>query len=215
MNCGMEEAEKTVMSNRKNNQNICDFYKNKNNDVLTLKYFEKCPPKESSNGYSKLYDDFCNENSLFENADNESLYRVIEAWENIETAKFPIEIFRINKEIKIHIRTIHCPSEMPDLDFLKNIGIDLLHPCQNQGKKANQKWHLFVGIFAYNVVCDKSFNWENNFIKYPCLVLRLWMIENAENQKDLKDIETAIDNGDLDLTKNLIHNAFNALLEEG
>ena len=119
MNCGMEEAEKTVMSNRKSNQNICDFYKDKSKDALIAEYFKQWNKNESSNAYLELYENFCKEDFSCENADNASLYRVIEAWENIETAKFPIEIFRINKEIKIHIRTIHCPSEMPDLDFLK------------------------------------------------------------------------------------------------
>lgn len=143
--------------------------------------------------------------------DNESLYRVIEAFEDIEKAKFPIEIF--DKDKKELIRTIHCPSEMPNLDFLKDIDIDLLNPCQNEGKKANQKWHLFVGIFAYNVVFKSKFEFKKYFpLNYKCLILRLWMIENAEKQKeDLNDIETAIDNGNTNVNS-LINKAFDSYL---
>ncbi|MFT8872269.1 MAG: hypothetical protein ABF868_08235 [Sporolactobacillus sp.] len=202
------------MSNRRSNQNICDFYKDKSKDALTLKYFAKWPPKESGNAYLTLYENFCRKEFSCENADNESLYHVIEAWENIERAKFPIQIIGEDQE---HIGTICCRSQMPDLDFLKDVDIDLLNPALNHGESANQKWHLFVGIFAYSVVCKSSFKWEKDFRAWPSQVLRLWMLENAENQQGvLKKIKSAIDNDNSKLCTNaLICNAFEDLLKEG
>lgn len=208
------------MSNRKSNQNICDFYKDKSKDRLTKKYFEKYGLKKKGNLYLGLYDDFVKLNTSSKkefsgegiDKDNKSLYRVIEAWKDIERAKFPIEIYDKHEKL---IRIIDCPSKMPNLGFLKDIDIDLLNPALNLRQEANQKWHLFVGIFAYSVVCKSPFKWEKYFTKkFSCKILRLWMIENAENQEDaLKNIEEAIANDTLE--RALIDNAFNAFLEEG
>lgn len=193
------------MSN-KSYKDICDFYRSKNKDELTLKYFPLWGGRTGSNKYLEVYDNFCDKK--FSCNDNKSLYKVIEAWEKKEKAKFRIEIF--DKDQK-YIKTIHCASEMPDLDFLKDIDIDLLNPCQNKGEKANQKWHLFVSFFAYKVVCE-DFKWTNSFMPGDiiCLPLRLWMIENAENQEGvLEEIRVEIDNHRLKRTK--IDAAFKAL----
>lgn len=53
------------MSNRKSNQDICDFYKDKSEYTLTLKYFENWyKSNKDNNEYLVVYDDFCKKNFL-------------------------------------------------------------------------------------------------------------------------------------------------------
>lgn len=203
---------------RKSNKEICDFYFGKNRDEITLKYYEKVGIDENKNPYLQLYKDF---NVLSEgkknfedcqDKDNVSLFKVLQAWKEPEKASYPIDIFGIVKKEIAKLGEIADASQMPNLDFLKNIDIDILHPDKNRGEKANQKWHLYVGVFAYSVVCQKEFKWDENFNKWGSVILRLWIIENAEGQEAaLKEIEEAIDRGED--VKPLIKSAFYNILE--
>lgn len=188
---------------RKSNREICDFYMEKNRDEVTLKYFEtwKAGKNAKNNPYLGLYEDFENfaddikNLTACERKDNVSLYRVLQAWKEPERASYPIEIFGEKDKKTIYLGEIADASQMPDLDFLENIDIDILNPAKNPGGKANQKWHLYVSYFAYSVVCKNNFDWNKSSIgAIRCALLRLWMIENAEGQEAvLKEIEDAID----------------------
>lgn len=188
---------------RKSNREICDLYMEKNRDEVTLKYFEtwKVGKNEKNNPYLGLYEDFKNFSEDLKNLencehkDNVSLYRVLQAWEEPERATYPIDIFGEKDKKPIYLGIIADVSQMPNLDFLENIDIDILNPAKNPGGKANQKWHLYVSYFAYSVVCKNVFDWNKSSIgAIRCTLLRLWMIENAEGQEDaLMEIEEAID----------------------
>ena len=214
----------------KSNKEICDFYKGRSRDEVTLKYFKiwKVNKNAKNNAYLGLYEDFNNFSEDFkkieacEKKDNVSLYRVLQAWKEPERASFPIEIY--GKKL-IYLGEISNKCQLPDLDFLKNIDIDILNPANNSGGKANQKWHLYVAVFAYSVICQdyskykvkfsrmKEFKWNDDFKEWTCHILRLWMIENAEDQQDdLKEIEEAIDRGEKELIKKLIDNAFKKII---
>lgn len=152
-----------------------------------------------------------------------SSWKDLPAWKEWEETSFPIEIYSLKGENLIYLGKIADASQMPNLDFLENIDIDILNPAKNPGGKANQKWHLYVGVFVYSVVCQnyskykvqfsrmKEFKWDNDFRKWPCLVLRLWMIENAEGQEAvLKEIEEVIEKTDVE---EKINNAFIKIME--
>lgn len=207
------------MSSRKSNRDICVFYKNKNKHEVTGKYFNAKIWNRCANPYIQLYEDFnyfCSLRDLenlesYPRKDNESLYRVLQAWKEPEKASFPIGIYyKIDKNKYDKIDEIPEASRMPDLEFLRDIDIDILNPANNPGGEANQKWHLYVGVFAYSVVCDKKFEWDKNFRKYPCLVLRLWMIENAEIQ-ETEEINIAIDDKKKEVGL-LVNNAFGKII---
>lgn len=214
---------------RKSNREICDLYMEKNRDEVTLKYFEtwKVGKNAKNNPYLGLYEDFENFTDdlknivACENKDNVSLYRVLQAWKEPERASYPIEIFGEKDKKPIYLGEIADASQMPNLDFLKNIDIDILNPAKNPGGKANQKWHLYVSYFAYSVVCKNAFDWGNKFVMKngqppKCLILRLWMIENTEGQEDvLKKIEEAIDSfEDVEGIEDLINKTFEKIIEE-
>ena len=77
------------------------------------------------------------------------------------------------------------------LDFLKQvediqfINIDLKKDCE-----PNQKWHLYISIFAQCVMEGNGFDWNKLFKKYPCLQLKLWLAEEAG--LDVSEIGQAI-----------------------
>lgn len=213
---------------RKSNQNICDFYKEKSADTITLNYFKLCEPSRKGNEYFGLYEDFVKFSrdpewlKECQDKDNVSLYRVLQAWEDPESASYPIEIY--GKKGLGKLGEITSASQMPDLSFLKGTDIDILNPENNPGEKANQKWHLFVGIFAYSVVCRdyakykiqfsrmKQFEWHSNFTMWPCRVLRLWMIENADGQAAEKIAKLMEQKADKEKVKKEINNAFTKIL---
>lgn len=207
------------MGSRKSNRDICDFYKKKNRHEVTGKYFNAKIWNRRANPYIQLYEDFNYFSSLrdledsesYPRKDNECLYRVLQAWKEPEKASFPIEIYtKVDKDKYDKVGEITEASRMPDLDFLRDIDIDILNPANNPGGEANQKWHLYVGVFAYSVVCDKKFKWNNNFRKYSCLVLRLWMIENAEI-RETDEINLAIDDEKKKISL-LVKSAFDKLI---
>lgn len=241
------------MSSRIKNEEICNLYKEKNRDEVTLKYFhvswyskENRKRREDSNGYLELYEDFKNYTEdlekleYCEHKDNVSLYRVLRAWKDLQVwerlstwkessvwkeATFPIVIYNKKYERigKIENEAFVLEFEEPDLaarkidlKFLEGMDIDILNPANNRGKKANQKWHLYVSVFAYSLVCqNQSFKWDNPFpLNYMCLVLRLWMIENAEGQEAvLEEIEEAVDQDEIKDVEKKINDAFNKILK--
>lgn len=200
---------------KKSNREICDFFMEKKRDELTLKYFKtwKTGKNPKNNQYLGLYEDFKSFSEdlknleTSDNKDNVSLYRVLQAWGKVpswkdlpawkewEETSFPIEIYSAKNKKPIYLGKIADASQMPNLDFLENIDIDILNPAKNPGGVANQKWHLYVSYFAYSVVCNNNFDWNKSSIgTIKCTLLRLWMIENAEGQEAaLKEIEKVID----------------------
>lgn len=181
------------MGSRKSNRDICDFYKEKNRHEVTGKYFNAKIWNRRANSYIQLYEDFnyfCSLRDLedlesYPRKDNECLYRVLQAWKEPEKASFPIEIYnKVDEDKYDKVGEIPEASRMPDLEFLRDIDIDVLNPANNPGGEANQK--------------------------YPCLVLRLWMIENAEIQ-ETDEINLAIDDKKKEIGL-LVNNAFEKII---
>ena len=87
-----------------------------------------------------------------------------------------------------------CNYECYDLSFLKEIkDISILDIDLEKKEQLNQKWHLYVSLFAQSIVEGTGFKWDSNFKKYSCMQLKLWMAEEAG--LDLEQIKMSIDNG--------------------
>lgn len=67
-----------------------------------------------------------------------------------------------------------------ELEFLKKVKqISILDVDLSSEFEPNQKWHLYVSLFAQSIIENNGFSWDRNFRKYPCLQLKLWMAETA------------------------------------
>lgn len=77
---------------------------------------------------------------------------------------------------------VNNQNDIYDLNFLesiKDIKILDIDSIDKNDAEPNQKWHLYVSLFAQAVVGDESFKWDNHFKKYPSLQLKLWMAEEV------------------------------------
>lgn len=200
------------------NKEAFDYFKSKNNNSLSLDYAKLNPPNEGSDEYVIMFNEFSS-SYYREDKDNQSLFQVLECWQNSNIFTFS-HTGRM-KEIPI----THNPQLDSINPFSQVTNIDFLHPKENVGGMYNQKWHLFIAVFAYSLVCgtnnvkewqwDKSNYdqgsgyWAEDFFHYwkkgrgknlspqvyPSIILRLWVIENIEdedfqreNVKPLRDI---------------------------
>lgn len=162
---------------------IAHYYRYKYRDELTLQACEGIEFDPSKDNYMGVYNDFCklnrNENDSTVHKDNKSLYLVLKAWINHEV-KTNIEVQCFYPEDNYEIKSV---DQLSNLDFLKDIGIFILYPNLNKGGWKNQKWHLFVSVLAYWVVCKKGLS----YVDHPPFLnrihddpLKMWLNENND-----------------------------------
>ncbi|MCX2455002.1 hypothetical protein [Lacticaseibacillus nasuensis] len=183
------------------NEMAWNYFADKSDYRLSNDYYKVFGPYNDK--YQKLYREFVNKDFQSDD-DNRDLYKKLQLWEkrNSQVSDEPLG-------------TLTVDANLHQLDFLHQVSdIDLLHPDRNSGYEANQKWHLFVGVFGYVTVCAKGIegtknekisNWGNpnnypneNFFRtrnnapYPSPILRLWIVENVNNSAFRDEFVTPI-----------------------
>lgn len=125
-------------------------------------------------------------------------------------------------------------SALSFLDRLKDVDIFFQNP---KLKYIDQKWHLYVAVFGYSLVCQRyrensrgSYNasadwnwkspksfWDNEIMVVKHIPLKVWMIENAEEKFGKMEsgptdkISEAFKSRDKAACKRLIDRCFNSI----
>ena len=165
------------MKERITNAQVKEFYKDTKAYLPVTSAYMKTKYGQDRGGYIS-FAKLCSSKGKFDNPDKVTLE------DKIQLANY--------EKIKKSLNSKN--DDTYDLKFLNEIkDISILDiDMSTSDIEPNQKWHLYVSLFAQSVVGDSKFKWQNHFKKYPCLQLKLWMAEGAGI--DVKNISDAIKN---------------------
>lgn len=194
-------------ADRITNKDGFELLKNRNRYQLTTEFFST--HDRPSDEYLKMYKQFV-DNDFKGNKDNESFYKALIAWKigKIDSSH-PIPIYS-KEDFNSPLGIISEISQLSLLDKFHDLDINILQPDQNIGGPANQKWHLFIAVFAYNLICGVNPNgkwnlqapdeyWGQPFLKYwkktnwqdyPSRFLKLWVVDNLTSDEGLNSAVT-------------------------
>ena len=161
------------MENRVTNYQVREFYMDKDPYPIVTSAYMKTKYGQVRGGYIN-FAKLCSTKGTFSNPNK------LESEMHLSSYNRMVEYFYENDNT-------YDLSFLNDVEDIPVLDIDVY----GNDREPSQKWHLFVSLFAQSVVGDSGFKWHNNFKKYPCLQLKLWMAEEAGI--DVKYILEAID----------------------